>query len=507
MYIPNWTKKGKKRKLRVFLSYAREDKDSAEFLYRRLKRDNFDPWMDTEEILPGYKWTSEIENAMYASDVILLCFSKVAIKKEGYIQKEKKLAKDLQDEKPDNALFIIPIRLDECDIPKEYKDKQWADFPKDYEKILKSLKQKEKNLKLKPPQSEQKNISGKNEANIRKGLNFLSIKDNPFGAEQAEDDIILSNVSYVLNRFYTRLPSFQRIRSVQAKTSILVYGPFGSGKTAIARYLMEIQDGYVSKTQCFSIYSLSKYRCSIRNIVKIIAISLLEYFLKNPQKFIGLNYAKRRSIANLWMMFVNREKLLARITKSLKPFHRGDEAKFIARINTLTNYDRSMFLSSEDDYINLLKKCIPPEHKSILILLDWQKKNIITKEMAKLKVTLQKLAKARIFLTVFMEAKPLYSGVDLSFMKYEELKWETTNLQEFLKMRLNQIGDDSIASWCDEEARRQVPFDGQTLDEWFVEYSDGTPRGLIHKGNQALALIGQNQRLLSTKDLESLYNF
>lgn len=136
----------KENKLLVFLSYAREDKSIVDKLYKRLKRDGFDPWMDQADLLGGQNWPLEIERAMKRSHVILLCFSKTSIPKESYIQREYKKAMDLQQEKPHGTIFSIPVRLDDCPIPDFLGTLQYVDFPKQYRRLVLSLRERAKNV-------------------------------------------------------------------------------------------------------------------------------------------------------------------------------------------------------------------------------------------------------------------------------------------------------------------------------------------------------------------------
>lgn len=128
-----------KKKLLVFLSHASEDKPIVRKLCKQLSDDGFNPWFDEEHLLPGQDWNFEIEKALRQSDSILVCFSQQSYAKEGYIQREYKKAMDYQLEKPEGAIFVIPVRLDDCEIPFFLRELQYVDYPSGYEKLLKSL--------------------------------------------------------------------------------------------------------------------------------------------------------------------------------------------------------------------------------------------------------------------------------------------------------------------------------------------------------------------------------
>lgn len=107
------------RPLQVFLCHASQDKPEVLKLHRNLKRRGVKPWLDQLDLLPGENWEIEIPNALFSSDVILVCLSKSSIDKEGYVQKEITFALDKALEKPDGTIFIVPVKLEECELPKK----------------------------------------------------------------------------------------------------------------------------------------------------------------------------------------------------------------------------------------------------------------------------------------------------------------------------------------------------------------------------------------------------
>ena len=104
------------RRLRVFLRHAFADKPAVRDLYQRLSKDGVQPWLDEEDLLPGQNWKQEIPKAVRASDVVIVCFSRHSVNKAGFIQKEIKYALDAADEQPEGTIFLIPLKLEECDI-------------------------------------------------------------------------------------------------------------------------------------------------------------------------------------------------------------------------------------------------------------------------------------------------------------------------------------------------------------------------------------------------------
>src|SRR5882762_4468080 len=127
--------------LRIFLCHSSGDKSAVRELCHRLRNDGFDPWLDEEELLPGQDWQEEIPRAVRACDVVVVCLSRACVSKEGYLQREIKVALSAAEEKPEGTIFIIPVRLEEVDVPRSLAQWQWANlFQQDgYERLVRAL--------------------------------------------------------------------------------------------------------------------------------------------------------------------------------------------------------------------------------------------------------------------------------------------------------------------------------------------------------------------------------
>jgi len=77
------------RPLKIFLSYASQDKFLVRKLSERLGREKWiDPWVDEKKLLPGQDWRLKIEEAVETSDIVIICLSTNSVSKEGFVQKE-----------------------------------------------------------------------------------------------------------------------------------------------------------------------------------------------------------------------------------------------------------------------------------------------------------------------------------------------------------------------------------------------------------------------------------
>jgi hypothetical protein len=117
-------------KLKVFCSYVTPDLIKVREIYDSLIEMGLDAWIDRESILPGENWKHTITKASHRSDVILIFISKNSISREGYYQKEFSLALDIALQKPIETIYIIPVKLEECELPDQIKDRdiQWLDW-------------------------------------------------------------------------------------------------------------------------------------------------------------------------------------------------------------------------------------------------------------------------------------------------------------------------------------------------------------------------------------------
>lgn len=148
------------RRLRVFLCHSSRDKLAVRKLYERLFSDGLNPWLDEERLVAGQDWDLEISKAVRDSDVVVVCLSRSSITKAGYIQKEIKFSLDIADEQPEGAIFLIPLRLEQCDVPHRLRRWHWVDLfdERGYQRLLSSLEKrayqvflKEDSTNKKPP--------------------------------------------------------------------------------------------------------------------------------------------------------------------------------------------------------------------------------------------------------------------------------------------------------------------------------------------------------------------
>ena len=103
--------------LKIFVSYAKEDRDLALKYYDLLLQEGAAPWMDVKHLLPGQNWEAEIDKAFSDANVVILLLSKQSVNKRGFVQREANDAIERLRYKQPTDIYVIPLLLEQCDVP------------------------------------------------------------------------------------------------------------------------------------------------------------------------------------------------------------------------------------------------------------------------------------------------------------------------------------------------------------------------------------------------------
>ena len=180
-------------RVKIFLCHASEDKPKVRQLYVQLRDDGFSAWLDTEDLIPGQDWGQAIRAEVKKSDVVVVCLSKNAVQKSGFIQREISLALDAAEEKPEGTIFIIPALFEDCTVPTRLQKWQWVNLGESagYEKLLMALRARAEQLGYEVTSLSRK-IRGKAIDRFAKSGSFRSAEQNardlckyePFSADE-----------------------------------------------------------------------------------------------------------------------------------------------------------------------------------------------------------------------------------------------------------------------------------------------------------------------------------
>ena len=126
----------------VFLTYAHSDKKAVRQIYHRLIRNQINTWLDEKELIPGQDWKHEIRQAILRSKIVIVCLSKQFNKQGGFRHEELQIALEKARSFPEGEIFIVPARLEKCDLPEPLRQWQCVDlFEADgFRKLLRALK-------------------------------------------------------------------------------------------------------------------------------------------------------------------------------------------------------------------------------------------------------------------------------------------------------------------------------------------------------------------------------
>lgn len=130
-----------KRRTHIFLIHAHKDREKVYKLYKRLIQAGVDVWLDVERLQPGQDWRKEINQALLGSAVAVVCLTSNFDKQRGYRHEELQLALEKARALPEDEIFIIPVRLEACDMPESLGHLQRVDVfrPGGYKKLLQAL--------------------------------------------------------------------------------------------------------------------------------------------------------------------------------------------------------------------------------------------------------------------------------------------------------------------------------------------------------------------------------
>jgi hypothetical protein len=137
-------------RLRVFISYAREDEKRADALYDSLVAAGFEPWMDRRKIPAAAEWQTEINRAIRRCHAFLACISSSSTQKSGVLASEIDSA--LQRWKSRwwwwKSLFLLPVRFEDCPPPAKLSQLQFVDVfqDKDWVRVANVLRRAQRNL-------------------------------------------------------------------------------------------------------------------------------------------------------------------------------------------------------------------------------------------------------------------------------------------------------------------------------------------------------------------------
>lgn len=121
---------------KIFLSHSSKDKDFVRRLANDLKSNNVPVWFDEWELQVGDSLNQKISDGISESGWLAVVISINSINSK-WVEKELNAAFTTELEK--KQVFVLPIVIEDCEIPLFLRDKLFADFRTDYSSGLKTL--------------------------------------------------------------------------------------------------------------------------------------------------------------------------------------------------------------------------------------------------------------------------------------------------------------------------------------------------------------------------------
>lgn len=120
----------------VFISYSHSDVSIVNKLAAHLVKHNANVWVDTWELNVGDSILNRVQDAIQESSALLVILSKTSVESEWC---KKELSAGLMRELDEKIVVVLPVLVDDCEIPLFLREKMYADLRTDFNKGLHNI--------------------------------------------------------------------------------------------------------------------------------------------------------------------------------------------------------------------------------------------------------------------------------------------------------------------------------------------------------------------------------
>jgi hypothetical protein len=120
----------------IFISYSHADKAFVDKLAMKLVENDAHVWVDTWELNVGDSILNRVQEAIQVSSALLIVLSKASVASEWC---KKELNAGLMRELDEKKVVVLPVLVEDCEIPVFLREKMYADFRKEFKTGLKAL--------------------------------------------------------------------------------------------------------------------------------------------------------------------------------------------------------------------------------------------------------------------------------------------------------------------------------------------------------------------------------
>jgi len=118
----------------IFISYSHQDKCFVDKLAANLVKHKARVWVDRWELHIGDSIIDKVQEAIQESSALIIVISKYSMKSEWC---KKELSSGLLRELEERRVVVLPLLLEECEMPIFLRGKMYADFRYDFDEGIK----------------------------------------------------------------------------------------------------------------------------------------------------------------------------------------------------------------------------------------------------------------------------------------------------------------------------------------------------------------------------------
>jgi hypothetical protein len=120
----------------VLISYSHKNKGFAEKLAAQIFLKGAHVWIDSWEICPGDSIYESVQTALSRASAVVAILTKESVES---VWCRREVAASMAREASEKRVLLIPVLLEDCEIPLFLKDKAYADFRSDFDEGITSL--------------------------------------------------------------------------------------------------------------------------------------------------------------------------------------------------------------------------------------------------------------------------------------------------------------------------------------------------------------------------------
>lgn len=120
----------------IFISYSHENKDFVDKLAMQLVHRNVNVWLDRWELSIGDSIIDRVQEAVDGASALLVILSKASIASEWC---KRELSSGFLRELEEKRVVVMPVLLEDCDIPLFARGKLYADFRTNFDDGLRTV--------------------------------------------------------------------------------------------------------------------------------------------------------------------------------------------------------------------------------------------------------------------------------------------------------------------------------------------------------------------------------